>query len=48
MKNFRSLLQQNASLPIYAQYQSIKQTFGEWKGNQEQTDDVCVLGIRYE
>jgi serine phosphatase RsbU (regulator of sigma subunit) len=32
--------------PMADQKQIIKSTFNEWKGNFEQVDDVCVLGVR--
>jgi hypothetical protein len=28
------------------QKQLFKDTFIEWKGNEEQTDDVCLIGFR--
>jgi serine phosphatase RsbU (regulator of sigma subunit)/tetratricopeptide (TPR) repeat protein len=33
-------------LPVTAQEKNLEQTFLDWKGNLEQVDDVCVIGIR--
>jgi serine phosphatase RsbU (regulator of sigma subunit) len=35
-----------SSLPLSEQYVQLKNTFNEWKGNLEQVDDVCVIGIK--
>jgi serine phosphatase RsbU (regulator of sigma subunit) len=48
MKNLRVLATKLAQLPVYAQYQTLQKTFIDWKGDMEQTDDVCVIGIRFE
>ena len=45
-RNFKELLTCLQSLGIAQQYQKIEQTFYEWKGEQIQTDDVLVVGIR--
>lgn len=33
-------------LPMADQRAAIKKTFEEWKGNYEQIDDICVIGVR--
>lgn len=33
-------------LPMARQSKMIEQTFENWKGDQEQVDDVCVMGIK--
>lgn len=43
LKNF---LLQHAHLSTTELKLALKQEFESWKGNEEQTDDVCVLGIR--
>jgi serine phosphatase RsbU (regulator of sigma subunit) len=44
----RKLLIDASQLPISEQELKIKQTFHEWKGNQQQIDDVLVFGFRYK
>jgi serine phosphatase RsbU (regulator of sigma subunit) len=34
------------SLPLNEQKEKIHLYYSEWKGNGDQTDDVCVIGIR--
>jgi len=34
------------SLPINEQKEKIQMYYSEWKGNGDQTDDVCVIGIK--
>jgi len=48
MKNLRVLVTKLAQLPVFAQYQTLQKTFIDWKGDVKQTDDVCVIGIRFE
>ena len=43
---FKELLTCLQSQPVAQQYQRIEQVFYEWKGEQIQTDDVLVVGIR--
>ena len=40
-----SLLNDNQALPMAQQADLLERTFLEWKGNEEQVDDVCMLGI---
>ncbi len=45
-KPFRQLFMEASAQTMGQQYDLICQTFDTWKGNFEQIDDVCVLGIR--
>lgn len=44
--NFRKLLEAVHDRPAREQMSTIAQTFDRWKGNLEQVDDVCVIGVR--
>jgi serine phosphatase RsbU (regulator of sigma subunit) len=44
--NLRNMLVANADRPLKEQLQVIETTFDKWKGNLEQVDDVCVMGVR--
>ncbi|MCA1763763.1 MAG: hypothetical protein LC664_12345 [Flavobacteriales bacterium] len=39
---------EQANLEIAAQKHALYQTFNTWKGENEQIDDVCILGIEIE
>jgi tetratricopeptide (TPR) repeat protein len=43
---FQKLVADNSKLSMKAQKEAMEKAFEEWKGNLEQTDDVCVIGIR--
>lgn len=45
-KNLRKLLAANAHLPMIEQKDLLAKTFFNWKGEIEQVDDVCVIGVR--
>ncbi len=45
-KNFRNLLVKIADKPMEEQKDILNNTFEEWKGENEQLDDVTVLGIK--
>jgi ligand-binding sensor domain-containing protein/serine phosphatase RsbU (regulator of sigma subunit) len=45
-KNFKQFLLSIADQPIEKQKQSIQKAFEDWKGQLEQLDDVCVIGVR--
>lgn len=45
-KPLQDLLASVQHLPMAEQRNAIKKTFVEWKGNYEQVDDVCVIGMR--
>lgn len=41
------LLKSNAQLNCTFQKEKLEETFSNWKGDLEQIDDVCVIGIRF-
>ena len=43
---FCDLLASIQPLPTSEQYQKVKETFTHWQGNEIQTDDVLLMGIR--
>lgn len=45
-KTFKELLGRIRDLPAAAQQAELFRVFEEWKGDVEQTDDVCVFGVR--
>lgn len=46
-KRFADLILEICDLPLQNQLEIIQKTFLEWKGKEEQTDDVLVIGIKY-
>lgn len=45
-KRFKELLLNNCARPMLEQYQALVDAFEQWKGELEQIDDVCVMGVR--
>jgi serine phosphatase RsbU (regulator of sigma subunit) len=45
-KQFKELLLKNHKDSMQEQLNSLTNTFNNWKGNLEQIDDVCVIGVR--
>ena len=45
-KQLQSLIQAISTEPMAVQKQKLNDAFETWKGNLEQIDDVCILGIR--
>lgn len=45
-KTFKELIQDISLKPIKSQKETLEQTFTNWKGDLEQIDDVCVIGIK--
>ena len=45
-KPFKQLLLKIKDKPMPEQKSILNQAFEEWKGNLEQVDDVCIVGIR--
>jgi serine phosphatase RsbU (regulator of sigma subunit) len=45
-KKIYSLLGKYSTLSMDYQKQEIHSTFINWKGNEEQTDDICMLGLK--
>jgi serine phosphatase RsbU (regulator of sigma subunit)/Tfp pilus assembly protein PilF len=46
VKKMREYVLSISTLPMKEQYVLIQNTFAEWKGEIEQVDDVCVIGIK--
>ncbi|HEY1039340.1 MAG TPA: tetratricopeptide repeat protein [Bacteroidia bacterium] len=45
-KQLNELLQEISQHPLSVQAQYLDKRFIEWKGNLEQVDDVCIIGMR--
>ena len=45
-KKFRELLFSIKNLDLITQKNRIEEEFYHWKGNAEQIDDICILGVR--
>ena len=45
-RQFQELLISSIQEPMQKQEEILGNTFHEWKGNLEQVDDVCVIGVR--
>lgn len=43
---FEEVLIENSEKSMQAQKEALENTFNKWKGDLEQVDDVCVVGIR--
>ena len=43
---FEKMLQEAQDLPTVVQKERMKQVFHSWKGNQNQIDDVLVIGFK--
>lgn len=46
IKKLKVLLVQMAHLPVQEQKQKLADEFDKWKGENEQVDDVCIIGVR--
>ncbi len=46
IKNLKSFLLSIAHLPMSEQHSKLNEEFSNWKGENEQVDDVCILGVR--
>lgn len=46
-KNLHQLLLKNSDKESQSICQNLESSFNEWKGGFEQTDDVCIIGIRF-
>ena len=44
---FKQLLLSLEALPIDKQLEKLKESFTEWKGNEMQIDDICIIGIKF-
>ena len=47
-KQLKQLLVNIAHLPMPEQSETLKITLNNWKGNLEQVDDVCIIGIKIQ
>jgi serine phosphatase RsbU (regulator of sigma subunit)/Flp pilus assembly protein TadD len=47
IQNLKNLLSDLSSLPMIEQKHYLNKAFLEWKGENEQTDDICLAGIRF-
>ncbi|GEM_PF-3962626 len=45
--NFKKLLHESSSVSMKEQLSIIDDTFKMWKGNQDQVDDVAILGFKF-
>ena len=45
-KSFKKLLLSLQSKPMYEQHQMLNHDFEKWRGEEEQLDDVCIIGLR--
>ncbi|MFO0356579.1 MAG: SpoIIE family protein phosphatase [Sphingobacteriaceae bacterium] len=45
-KKLKAILLENKQRSCDDQYQKIESTFNDWKGEFDQVDDVCIIGIR--
>ena len=45
-QRFRNLLLSLDGFPFGKQKKELELSFNNWKGNQEQVDDVCLMGVR--
>ena len=46
VKKMREYVLSISNLPMKEQHQKITDAFSNWKGDVEQVDDVCVIGVR--
>lgn len=46
IKNLKEYILQIAQLPMQTQEQKLNDEFVFWKGENEQVDDVCILGVK--
>lgn len=45
-KQLKELLCRISALPVEEQRRELHDTFFRWKGTHDQTDDVCIIGVR--
>lgn len=47
ISNFQKLILSTSNLDMHEQGKELMEIFNDWKGNQDQTDDVLVLGVEF-
>ncbi|MBK6524971.1 MAG: SpoIIE family protein phosphatase [Crocinitomicaceae bacterium] len=45
-QQFKELLVKNHRQPMERQMDALSEAFENWKGELEQVDDVCIIGVR--
>ena len=45
-KHFKTFLMSISQLPLDEQHRLIEKEFTEWRGDLEQVDDLCIIGVR--
>lgn len=45
-KNLKNYLETITLLPLNEQMESLNREFENWRGDLEQVDDICIIGIR--
>ena len=45
-KKFREKLLEISNLDVNKQQKELSNYFKEWKADEEQVDDVCVIGVK--
>ncbi len=46
-QRFKNLLKSICDYPMDEQQKALDDTFNTWKGNEEQIDDVLVVGVKF-
>ena len=46
ISRLKQVLVDASKAPMADQKEMILKAFNDWKGNEEQVDDVCLIGIR--
>jgi serine phosphatase RsbU (regulator of sigma subunit) len=47
-KRFRELMASLHTMPMDKQKNQLEQAFEEWKRDNEQTDDICIMGVKFD
>jgi serine phosphatase RsbU (regulator of sigma subunit) len=47
LSNLKKLLVSNAGKPLAEQLELLQDVFDDWKGSNDQTDDVLIVGIKF-